>query len=89
MQGLPEAHVTHVFRVGRGQVGTVAVADFDQRAAEPGRVAGELHGGGVGQQFPLPGNGGLDQATEEQAHIADHHQGQAGKHQPATALAVG
>ena len=39
-------------------------------AGQPGRVAGELHAGGVGQELPLPRDGGLDDVAQQHAQVA-------------------
>ncbi|HQF39720.1 MAG TPA: hypothetical protein PK322_11430 [Opitutaceae bacterium] len=51
--------------------------DLLERAADAGRVAGELHGGGVGQALALAGDGGLDEAAEEVADVADDQEREA------------
>ena len=45
--------------------------DLFERAADTGRVAGELDGGGVGEEFALAGDGGLDEAAKKIADVAD------------------
>ena len=52
--------------------------DFFEGAADAGGVAGELDGGGVGQKFALAGDGGLDEAPEEIADVADDQEAEAG-----------
>jgi len=52
-------------------------ADFLERAAEAGGVAGELDGGGVGEEFALTGDCGLDEAAEEIADVADDEEAEA------------
>ena len=51
-------------------------ADLFEGAGDARRIAGELHGRGVGQKLPLARDGGLNQATEEIAHVADDSHGQ-------------
>ena len=51
-----------------------AAADFFQRIGDAGRVARELHGGSIGQVFPLAAHGCFNQIAEESAGIANHHQ---------------
>ena len=63
-------------------------ADFFEGAADAGGIAGELHGGGVGQKLALAGDGGLNQTAEKIADVAqcDHDQadGEDDDDQPAT-----
>jgi len=49
-------------------------ADFFQRAADPAGIAGELHGRGVGEEFALPRDRGLDQPAEEHADVPHDEQ---------------
>ena len=49
-------------------------ADFPERAGDAAGIAGELHGGGVGEEFALARHGGLDEPAEEIADVADDHQ---------------
>ncbi len=52
-------------------------ADFFQRSGDAGGIARELDGRGVGEEFALARDGGLDHAAEKIPHIADEKQGQA------------
>jgi hypothetical protein len=49
-------------------------ADLLQRPGEPRRIAGELNRGGIGQEFPLSAERGLDEPAEEDADRADDDQ---------------
>src|SRR5947208_15785080 len=49
---------------------------FLERARQPGWIARKLHRGGVGQDFALPTNGGLDQSPKEDACPTDDNEGQ-------------
>lgn len=53
--------------------------DLFERAADTGRVAGELDRGGVGEEFALAGDGGLDEAAKKIADVADDEQTEAGR----------
>ncbi len=52
--------------------------DFFEGAADAGGVARELDGGGVGEEFALAGDGGLDEAAEKIADVADDEEAEAG-----------
>ncbi|MFM1945530.1 MAG: hypothetical protein RI897_4512 [Verrucomicrobiota bacterium] len=52
-------------------------ADFLEGAGESVRVAGELDGGGVGEELPLSGDGALDEATGENADTTDGDEAEA------------
>ena len=45
--------------------------DGTKGASEAFGMAGELHCGGICEKFPLPGNGGLDEGSEQQAAEPD------------------
>ena len=54
-QARGKQHVRHFFGFGRHQLRAGADAgDLEQRAAEPGRIARELHRGGVRQPLAMP-----------------------------------
>ena len=77
-ESLRKKEVSDLRAFGGLQVGAEGVAaDFFERAGNTARVAGELDGRGVGEKFALTRHGGLDEAAEEIARVADHHQGQA------------
>lgn len=54
-------------------------ADFFQGAGDALGVARELDGGGVGEVFTLSRHGGLDDAAEEIADVADEEEGETGE----------
>ncbi len=63
-------------------------ADFVQRSDHAPRVAGELYCGGVGEEFPLPGDGGLNQSAEKIPDVAQQHQCQPGPEHDGNPAAV-
>ena len=74
-EALGEEEVRELRGVGVGQARTERVAaDLFQGAGDAGGVARELDGGGVGEEFALARHGGLDEAAEEIAHVADDEQ---------------
>ena len=66
----------------------VTGGDFLQRPADAGRVARELHGRGVGQEFAAARNRRLDDPGAQHADETDHEQGKAGADQEGRALAI-
>ena len=61
-----------------GDLGSAGgAADFLQSFGDAVGVAGELDGGGVGEEFALAGNSGLDEAGEENADAADDEESDA------------
>ena len=59
--------------VGYGGPGGKA-ADFHQGTGDAVGVAGELYGRGVGEELPLPRDGGLDEIRKEGSHVPDEEQ---------------
>ena len=81
-------HVRHFFHVGTADSRSViGRGDLHQRTAQAGGIAGELHGGRVGQRFAGTGHRRLNQATEEQPHIADDEHRKCRHHDHADATA--
>ena len=71
-----EIHMAELGRMSGAQLRTVLVAtDFLQRPGNALRIAGELHGRGVGEKLALPAYCGLAQAAEERPGIAQQPQG--------------
>ena len=60
-------------------------ADLDQRVAQSGRIAGELHGGRVCQPLAAAGHRRLDEPAEEKADLPGRERGQPTAPTPATA----
>ena len=52
-----------------------SASDLLECAADALRVAGELHRRGIGEEFALPRNGTLNQASKEDPDITDRHHG--------------
>ena len=59
--------------------GGAEAADLAQRAADAVGVARELDRAGVGEEFALARDGGLDQPSEEHADVTEHPQGDPGQ----------
>src|SRR5471030_611513 len=69
-------HMRQFFRMRVREARTVfaEAADFFQRAGDAVRISRELHGRGVGEKFALAADGGLNQASEKNADVADDEQ---------------
>ena len=63
-------------------------ADFLERIRDARGLARELHGGRVGQVFPLPGHAGLDDACEQHANATEYGEPEADDQYRASALAA-
>ena len=76
-----EQHVRDFFDFGIADARAGgARADLDQRAAQSARIARELHCRCIGERFARARHCGLDQATEEQADVADDQHGERDQH---------
>ncbi len=77
-----EEHVAGFRGVSGLELRAVAqAANLLQRAGQAGRVAGELHRRGIGEELALPADGGLDEPAKEHADPANHDQHQAEQRQ--------
>ncbi len=76
-------HVAGFFGIGVNDTLFGKPTDLFQRSGKTGRIAGELHRGGIGKKFPLARHGRLDHATKEQPGITHHQQCQARCDNPA------
>ncbi len=77
--------------VAQTRAGFAEAADFFQRAGDAAGIPRELHGRGVGEKFALAADGGLNEASEKNADVADDQQREAENRQrilPATATAA-
>jgi hypothetical protein len=73
-QAVAEQHVTGFPGVSGFDL-RAGAADFLQRPGKPRRIAGELNRGGIGQEFALPAERGLDEPAKEHTDRADDDQG--------------
>ena len=64
-------------RISRCPRCRIAVWSNYSGAGDAVRAAGELHGGGVGEEFALAADGGLDELREENANPSDEIQNRA------------
>jgi len=78
-QAAAEKEVTAVAGHRVSDFGTgLESSDFDEGPGEAFRIPGELNGGSIGEVFPLPGNGGLDEIAEKAPDVADREESDAG-----------
>src|SRR5471030_1995269 len=69
-------HMRQFFRMRVREARTVfaEAADFFKRAGDAVWISRELHGRSVGKKFALAADGGLNQASEKNADVADDQQ---------------
>lgn len=82
IQGIAKEHVAGLLGTRGGDARTPDhPADFLEGADQAIGIAGELHGGGVGQKLALTRDGAFYQAPEEDTDRTEHQQGKANDRQ--------